>query len=80
MQNSETTNGLSATVSNGLKALFRWIGGEKTQTLVIEQHPDGWFIMDGPNVFAGPYATVGAAKGQRTRYLKGYSAASRRPA
>jgi len=62
---------------------FKSIFGYATSTgyeLVIEQHPDGaFYIMRGSEIFAGPYATAAAAKGQRTRYLNGYSAASRRP-
>lgn len=89
MQNSETGNGLSATVFNGLKALFRSLGGKNNdQNLRIEFFHDSsakpelseYYIMDGNKVFAGPYKTEGAAKGQLTRYLKGYTPASRRPA
>lgn len=86
MQNLETGNGLTNTVSRGAKALFRWLGGEKNQTLTIENRAtqdnfphEEWFIMDGTDIFAGPYKTEGAAKGQLTRYLKGYTPASRRP-
>lgn len=79
MLNSETTSGLKDTVLNGLKALFHLRGGKKS-LLTIEQTNAGFYIMDGEEVFAGPYKTAGAAKGQRTRYLKGYTPASRRPA
>jgi hypothetical protein len=60
------------------KAIFTNV---KDVELTIGQHPDGaFYIMQGAKIFAGPYATAAAAKGQRTRYLKGYTAASRRPA
>jgi hypothetical protein len=82
VQNSETMNGLNATVSRGLKALYRLLGGKNNeQNLTIEFHDEevpGWFIMDGSTFFAGPYKTKGAATGQLTRYLKGYTPASRR--
>jgi hypothetical protein len=86
--NSETTNGLKDTVSRGLKALYRLIGGEKKSKLRVsyirvgEPTVDGWYIDDpyGDPMMAGPYKTEAAAKGQLTRLLKGYTPASRRPA
>jgi hypothetical protein len=38
-----------------------------------------YYIARNGAIFAGPYTTEAAAKGQRTRYLKGYTPASRRP-
>lgn len=85
MQNSKTGNGPKNTVSRGLKALFRWIGG-KSHELTIralterDDHvPTGFYIVDGVNLVAGPYAREQDAKGQLTRLLKGYTPASRRP-
>jgi hypothetical protein len=79
--NSRIGSGQKNMALNGLKALFRWIGGEKTSSLTVESGDvDGpWYIMDGENILAGPYKTRGAAKGQLTRLLKGYTPASRRP-
>jgi hypothetical protein len=73
-----------------IKDMFRLIGGAKNDqpTLTIKWFDDvferdvpshGWYIIDGKEILAGPYKTEGAAKGQRTRYVKGYSPASRRP-
>ena len=79
--NSVTGSGQKSTVFSGLKGLFRWLGGEKTSNLMVKKYPDGaFYIEDNGDIFAGPYKTAGAAKGQLTRYLKGYTPASRRPA
>jgi hypothetical protein len=71
---------------NGLKGLFRWIGGKKNDELTVVYQTnsygveyDGWYIMDGSRLVAGPYFREKDAKGQRTRLLKGYTPASRRP-
>lgn len=79
MLNSKTGNGLSDTILSGLKALFRSTGG-KNNELTVRKMADGvYYIMDGNDPFAGPYRRESDAKGQLTRYLKGYTAASRRP-
>ncbi len=82
MQNSEIGNGQKNTVLSGLLGLFRSLGGKKNQEkqpLKVDNLNGLWFIMDGDDIFAGPYKTEGAAKGQLTRFLKGYTPASRRP-
>lgn len=71
---SATGSGLRDTVSNGLKALFLFLGGKKTeQTIEIAETKDGFWVVDPTGygvTWTGPYKREQDAKGVRTRLLK----------
>lgn len=73
-QNSATGNGLKGTVSRGLKALFLFLGGKKTQPQIqLAERTDGFWVVDTSGYGArwtGPYQREQDAKGVRTRLLK----------
>lgn len=90
MLNLKIGSGQKNTVLAGLKALFRSVGGKNNQELRVvylgledleEGMPTtpGNYIMDGNEIFAGPYRRASDAKGQLTRIKNGYTAGARRP-
>lgn len=75
--NSATGSGLQNTVSRGLKALFLWLGGKRSDlpgTLTIAQtNDDEFWVVDHTGYgsrWTGPYKRKQDAKGVRTRLLK----------
>ena len=54
---------------------YEWI-----DRLQVDLGEDGWYIFEQDGaMYAGPYKTAAAAKGQLTRLRKGYTPAARRP-